>query len=151
MPMALDLFRQTLQDEGFYQPKMTDIASPQATAQQMDIAVQVDPGERAKVGAITLTNQTPFPEADLRGRLKLKPGTEITSQRLGNGSENVRKWLVDRHYLGARASIERGRYDHRATGAAAVLCLPGRKPECVEGEAFSSTQRRCCRFTRKAR
>ena len=114
MPMALDRLRQTLQDEGFYQPKLTYMLSPQAATRQMDITVQVDPGTRARVGAITLTNQTPFPEADLRGRLKLKPGTEITSQRLSSGSEKVRKWLVDRHYLGARTSIERGSYDPKS-------------------------------------
>ena len=114
MPMALDRLRQTLQDEGFYQPKLTYMMSPVAATQQMDITVQVDPGERAKVGAIVLMNQTPFSEAELRRRLKLKPGTEITSQRLGNGSDKVRKWLVDRHYLGARASIERGEYDAKS-------------------------------------
>jgi len=111
MPAALARLQQALQDEGFYQAKLTYVLSPNEETQQMDITVNVEPGPRATIGAVSLTNDTPFPEAQLRGRLKLKPRAQITSQRLGNGADRVRKWLVGRNYLGARVTLERGSYE----------------------------------------
>src|SRR5207237_1865695 len=78
VPMALERLRQTLRDEGFYQAKLSYMLSPQAATQQMDVTVQVDPGPRAKVGAMSLTNQTPVPDGDAGGRPTLKTGTAIT-------------------------------------------------------------------------
>ena len=77
----------------------------------MSITVHVSPGPRAKVGPLSLTNDTPFQEAELRKRLRLKPGQLITSQRLEGSAERVRTWLVSRNYLGARVTLERGAYD----------------------------------------
>ena len=77
----------------------------------MDILVKVTPGPRARIGAITVQNQTQFPETDLRGRLKLKQGKPITSDLLNRAADRVRKWLADKDYLGARVTIHRGAYD----------------------------------------
>ena len=111
MPIALDRLRQTLQNEGFYQAKLTYMLTPHPETQQMDTAVQAEPGKRATVGMISLANQTPFPDPDLQRRLKFKTRTTITLNRLNNGADNVRKWLVSKNYLGARVSLERGAYD----------------------------------------
>ncbi len=111
MPAALARLRQTLREAGLYQAAVTYQLSPHAGTRQMDILVHVEPGARARVGAVALTNETPFPEEELRDRLKFKTGTEITSERLTTGAENVRQWLADRSYLGAQVSLERGAYD----------------------------------------
>ncbi len=111
MPAALDRLKQTLQDEGLYQPKLTYDLSPDNATRQMNITVHVSPGPRAKVGPLSLTNDTPFQEAELRKRLRLKPGQLITSQRLEGSAERVRTWLVSRNYLGARVTLVRGAYD----------------------------------------
>jgi len=111
MPAALARLRSMLEDEGLHQAKISYQLSPQPDTRQMDITVHIVPGPRARVGAIRLVNETPFSEAELPRQLRPKPKTEITSERLTQGTERVRKWLADRGYLGARVSVTRGSYD----------------------------------------
>jgi outer membrane protein insertion porin family len=140
MAPALDRLRQTLQDEGLYQAKLSSKLSPRPATRQMDVTVLVEPGERARAGAITLVDDTPFPENELRGRLKLKPGTEITSERINQSIERARVWLVDRGYLGTRVTITRGTYDPQANRVPLeVRLLAGRNITVrVEGADISS-------------
>ena len=111
MKEALDRLRQTLEDDGQYQAKIDYETTPHPDTLQMDILVRVTPGPRARIGAITIQNQTQFPDEELRGRLKLKEGSEITSDRLNRAADRARKWLADKNYLGARVTIHRGAYD----------------------------------------
>ena len=68
-------------------------------------------GPRARIGAITIQNQTQFSDAELKGRLKIKQGKQITSDQLNRSEDRVRKWLSDKDYLGARVTAHRGAYD----------------------------------------
>ena len=74
MKDAVDRLRQTLEDDGQYQAKIDYETTPHPDTLQMDILVRVTPGPRARIGAITIQNQTQFPDEELRGRLKLKEG-----------------------------------------------------------------------------
>lgn len=111
MPAALARLRTMLEDEGLRQAVLTYQLSPHPDTRQMDITVTVVPGPRARVGELHFLNDTPFSENELRGRLRLKPKTEITAERLDQSAERVRKWLADRGYLGARVTVTRGSYD----------------------------------------
>jgi outer membrane protein insertion porin family len=111
MPAALDRLKSALEDEGLYQTKLTYHLVPHPQTQQMDIIVDVVPGERASVGTINLINQSPFSDAEIREQLKLKPKTKVTSEALERSIQNGRKWLIGRGYLGARVSVVRGTYE----------------------------------------
>ena len=83
MSSALDRLRQTLEDEGLYQAKLSYTLSPKPENQQMNIAILVQAGERARAGVITLVDDTPFREQELRSRLGgLKADTPITSEKI---------------------------------------------------------------------
>jgi outer membrane protein insertion porin family len=111
MPAALDRLKNTLEDEGLYQAKVTYHFIPHPQTQQMDIFVDVVPGVRASVGMINLINQSPFSDAEIREHLNLKPKTKVTSEALEHSVENSRKWLIARGYLGARVSLVRSTYE----------------------------------------
>jgi len=111
MPAAFDRLKSALQDEGLYQAKLAYHLVPHAQTRQMDIIVDVDQGQRARVGAINLINQSAFSDAEILGRLKLKPKTKVTSEALERSVVNSRKWLVGRGYLGGRVTVVRGAYD----------------------------------------
>jgi outer membrane protein insertion porin family len=108
---ALDRLRQTLEDDGLYQVKIDYETTPHPDTLQVDILVRVTPGPRARIGSITIKNETDFSEEELRDRLKLKIGREITSDRLNRAAESARKWLAKKDYLGARVTLHRGPYD----------------------------------------
>src|SRR6202049_3468632 len=111
MKESLDRLRQTLEDDGQYQAKITYETTPHPDTLQMDILVRVMPSAQARIGAITIHNETEYPLEELLDRLKLKSGRQITSDRLNRGAESARKWLAKKDYLGARVTLHRGVYD----------------------------------------
>jgi outer membrane protein insertion porin family len=124
MAAALDRLKSALEDEGLYQAKLTYRLVPHPQTQQMDIIVDVVQGERARVGAINLINQSPFSEGEIRDHLKLKAKTRVTSEALERSVQSGRKWLIGRGYLGARVSVVRGTYEpdtNRVTLQASVF------------------------------
>ena len=111
MKEALERLRQILEDDGQYQAKLTYATAPHPDTLQMDILVRVAAGPRARIGAITIQNQTQYSSAELRSQVKLKEGSEVTSDRLNRAADRTRKWLAGKDYLGARVTIHRGAYN----------------------------------------
>ncbi len=108
---ALARLRNTLEDEGLYQAKLTYHLVPHPQTRQMDIIVDVAQGSRALVGKINLINQSAFSDTEILDHLGLKPKTKVTSEVLERSVQNSRKWLIGRGYLGARVSVVRGMYE----------------------------------------
>jgi len=111
MKEALARLLQTMEDDGQYQAKLDYVAKPHPETLQMDIVVRVNPGPRARIGSITIQNQTQYSNEELRRRLKLKEGTEVTSDRLNRVADRARQWLAGKNFLGARVTMHRGAYD----------------------------------------
>ena len=111
---GLDRLQQTLEDDGQYQAKLDYATTPHPDTLQMDILVHVTAGPRARIGAITIQNQTQFANAEARSQVKLKEGAEVTSDRLNRAADRTRKWLAGKNYLGARVTIHRGAYDAKS-------------------------------------
>jgi outer membrane protein insertion porin family len=108
---ALERLKETLRDEGLYRAELSAEELPHAETHEMDIVVHVKPGPRARLEAIRLKNNTEYPDAELLSRLKMRPGREITSARLQHGTDRIRKFLVKKGHLSARAGVHRGEYD----------------------------------------
>jgi len=114
MKEALDRLHQTLEDDGQYQAKLDYTTTPHPDTLQMDIQVRVNSGPRARIGAITIQNQTQFSNEEARSHVKLKEGAEVTTDRLTRAADRTRKWLAGKNYLGARVNIHRGAYDAKS-------------------------------------
>src|SRR5713101_3362424 len=108
---ALERLRETLRDEGLYLAEVSAETVPHPETHQMDVVVHVKPGPRARVGVIQLKNGTGYRDAEILSRLKMKAGSEITSVRLQKGTDRIRKFLVKKGHLSARAGVHRGNYD----------------------------------------
>ena len=108
---AVDRLQQTLADEGLYQAKITWDLTPYEDTRQMDITVQVDPGQRARIGDVTFKNQTHYTDIEIQHRSKISQKNELTSARLSRGATRLKQFLVDQGYLGAGAVITPGTYD----------------------------------------
>ncbi len=108
---AVDRLQQTLRDEGLYNAKITWDLTPHEDTRQMDIAIHVDPGLRARIGAITIKNQTRYPDLEIEKRSKISSKNELTSARISHGAQRVKQFLVNQGYLGAGVVITPGTYD----------------------------------------
>jgi len=108
---GIERLRSRLQEEGLYNAKVHAELRPHPAEHQMDVVVTVLPGVRARVGTIHLTNNTEYPNAEILAKLKMKPGTSITTARIQNGTARIRKFLISRDHLSGRAAVRRGPYD----------------------------------------
>jgi outer membrane protein insertion porin family len=100
-----------LHEEGLYAAKVKVETLPHPDLHAMDIIVHVKSGPRARVQEVQLKNGTEYRAAELLSRLKIKPGRELTSARIARGTERIRRFLVKKGHLNARASVRRGAYD----------------------------------------
>lgn len=108
---GLTRLRDALRDDGLYQAEATAEFVPRPATHQMDIVVHIKPGPRAHISDIHLTNGTEFGDSEVIARTKLKIGTSVTSARLQRATERVRKYLIKKGHLSARAAVRRGAYD----------------------------------------
>ena len=135
---------ETLHEDGFYEAKWQYQLTPHEDSREMDIAIHVTPGPRARISSVGLNNQTPFSAKDILGHAHLKRGDEVTSERLDRGTERLRSYLVAAGYLGARVSSQRGDYDpatHMLPISLDVIAGPRVRVE-VSGVKYSAKKTR---------
>src|SRR5580700_2245240 len=100
-----------LHDDGLYASEVKAEMAAHPDTHAADIIVHVKSGPRARVKEVQLKNGTEYRDAELLSRLKIKPGQELTSARIERGTDRIRKFLVKKGHLNARASVRRGEYD----------------------------------------
>jgi outer membrane protein insertion porin family len=108
---ALGRLKDTLSSEGLYEADVKWSLTPHEATRQMDVLITVQPGPRALVGSFVVKNQTPYPDAELIGRSKIKAQKPFTSARVTRASQRLKKYLVNQGYLGAGILITAGNYD----------------------------------------
>ena len=108
---AVERLKTRLQEEGFYTAKVTTELRPHREDHEMDILVHIEPGARARVGEIKLTNNTEYPNLEIASRFKMKSGSPITSAKIQNGTSRVRNFLIKKGHLSGRAAVRRGEYN----------------------------------------
>ena len=121
---GVERLEDTLHEEGLFQAKVTYDLAPHPETRQMDVNVHVSPGPRARLGTITLENQTPDTTAQLLKKSKI-PGknAQLTSQRLTRGTDRIRAFLVNQGYLGATAQATVGTYDAASNQVPVTLAV----------------------------
>lgn len=108
---GLEHLREVLKDEGLYKAEVSAENQPHQETHQMDVVVHVKPGPRARVESVRLQNETGYQDAELLSRLKMKPGQPVTTARVQRGTDRIRKFLVKKGRLSARAAVRRGEYN----------------------------------------
>jgi outer membrane protein assembly factor BamA len=118
---ALSRLKETLQDEGLYQAKVTVEKVPHPETHQLDVVVRVDPGPRVRLSTLEVKNNTEYREAELRKLFRLNSGSELTIARVQSASGRIRKFLEKKGHLSERVAVRRGEYD--AAGNSVPLTL----------------------------
>jgi outer membrane protein insertion porin family len=103
--------RDVLKEEGLYTAQVSAENVPYPATHQMDILVHVKPGPRARVASVELKNGTAYHDAEILSRLKMKVGQQVTTARIQRGTDRIRKFLVKKGRLSARAAVRRGEYN----------------------------------------
>ena len=141
---AIGRLQDSLRDDGLYQAKITWSVSPHEDTRQMDITITVDSGPRARVGGISVQNNTRYSKEELLKKSKLSMKNQVTSARLSRATERIRKFLVNQGYLGAGAIISRGNYNSQTNQVPLTLSITAGSRVQVEivGVRLSKSKRR---------
>ena len=108
---GLERLRDLLKDEGLYQAEVSAEDRPQSETHEMNVFVKVKPGPRASVDVLQLHNETEYKDAEILSRLKMKAGQPVTTARIQRGTDRIRKFLVKKGRLNARAIVRRGEFN----------------------------------------
>jgi outer membrane protein insertion porin family len=108
---AVARLRDTLQEEGLYEAKVSVDQQAHEETRQLDVIVHVDPGPRVRLGNIVLLNNSDFKDAQILKLFKIKPASEITTSKLQSATGRIRKFMEKSGHLSARVSLRRGPYD----------------------------------------
>jgi len=108
---GLERLRDVLKDEGLYTAQVSSENVPYPETHQMDVIVHVKSGPRARVESVQLQNGTAYKDVEILSRLKMKVGQAVTTARIQHGTDRIRKFLVKKGRLSARATVRRGEYD----------------------------------------
>src|SRR5271170_4792837 len=108
---GLARLRDVLKEEGLYTAQVSGENVPYPATHQMDILVHVKPGPRARVASVELKNGTAYHDAEILSRLKMKVGRQVPTARIQRGTDRIRKFLVKKGRLSARATVRRGEYN----------------------------------------
>ncbi len=108
---GLARLRDVLKEEGLYTAQVSAENVPYPATHQMDILVHVKPGPRARVASVELKNGTAYHDEEILSRLKMKVGQQVTTARIQRGTDRIRKFLVKKGRLSARAAVRRGEYN----------------------------------------
>jgi outer membrane protein assembly complex protein YaeT len=111
MQEALARLKQELDSDGLYRAVMNVQLNRNTRTRLVGITVLVKPGPRARFGAITFENRSPFQDRQLLRRTKLAPGKSVTASRISNGLDRLRHYLTKKNFLTARVDSQRGPYD----------------------------------------
>jgi len=141
---AVGRLGETLHNDGLYQAKVTWLLGPHEDTRQMNIYITIDSGPRAKIGTITIGNQTPYTDSDIRKRSKLSAKNEMTSQRLTRASQRLKSYLVGQGYLGGGSVITPGTYDPKTNRVPLMFSVTTgpRVRVALSGARISRGQRR---------
>jgi outer membrane protein insertion porin family len=108
---AISRLKNTLQEDGLYQAKISAEKQPHPETHQLDVIVRVEPGPRVRLAKVNLQNNTEYRDADLLKLFKLQPGRELTIARVQSATNRIRKFLEKKGHLSERVSVRRGEYE----------------------------------------
>ena len=103
--LSMDRMKKVLADNGYFQASITYDLLPHEGTRQMDVLFHVQPGELARVGAVTIEGDTGIAQEQIQKITKLKPGSKVKSENLARALERLRKHYQKNQHLEAQVSL----------------------------------------------
>lgn len=104
---AVDGVREALQSEGYYQAAIVPRVEEHPETNQIDILIEVQPGERAEFGTVEVTGTPEFPAERLREEARWEEGEAFNSRRVQEGLTRLQDLYRDENHLEAEIRIAR--------------------------------------------
>jgi outer membrane protein insertion porin family len=110
LTQALEQMRQTLADNGFHEPVITQALTQHPDEQLVDIAVQVVSGPQTRVGTVQLTGDSGMTAEEFRRHARLKTGMRVNHDTVNRALSGVLKYYQAQKRLEAEIKLESAQY-----------------------------------------
>jgi len=107
---ALENVRQLVQENGYYKARVTAESTSNLTTQQVDILFHVDVGPPAHVGEVKVTGTSNLPSYTVQRIAHLNTGDRITSAKVTDSLQRLRKKFQKQNHALAQVSIAEQTY-----------------------------------------
>jgi len=107
---ALENVRQLVQENGYYQARVTAESTSNLTTQQVDILFHVDVGPPAHVGEVKVTGTSNLPPYTVQRIAHLNSGDRVTSAKVTDSLQRLRKKFQKQNHALAQVSIAEQTY-----------------------------------------
>jgi outer membrane protein insertion porin family len=111
LSQAIEQMRQTLEDNGFYEPQIEHTLTPHPEDQLVDIAFLVTSGPQARVGAVQVTGDPGMSAEEFRHYAHLRTGAHVDRDTVNRALAGVLKHYRKQDRLEAEIKLESGKYD----------------------------------------
>lgn len=108
---ALDQMRQTLAENGFYEPTITPSLTPHPAEQLVDIVFKVDSGQQARIGNVEVTGDPSMSVPEFRRFAHLKLGAHVDHDTSNRALSGVLKHYQRQERMEAEIKIVSAKYD----------------------------------------
>ena len=102
---------QTLAENGFHEPTISQTISPNAAEQLVDIAFRVDSGPQARVGEVQISGDPGMTVDEFRRATKLKAGNRVDNDTINRALNGVLKHYQKRDRLEAEIKLAAQTYN----------------------------------------
>ena len=88
---AIANIKRLMQENGYYRSSVSESEHKDPSRQQIDISFQISPGPQARLGAVTVTGNPRYLQAQIQDIAKMHPGDLVSVLRVSNALDRLRK------------------------------------------------------------
>ena len=112
VPAGTEGIRQTLEQNGYYVPKIQPSTARHADTKEVDVTYNVTIGPQARIGDLALLGSDPgLTERDFRKKGKLKRKSRVTRDTTSNALDNLRAQYQKKDRLEGSITLTKSTYD----------------------------------------
>lgn len=104
---SLERMHRLLEDNGYYQSRITYTENPDPSTQQMNVSFRVEPGGLSRVGRVTLTGEHNLSPEEVAYIAGLHPGDKVQAGQVQRALRRLRKRFQKGKRLEAQVAIAR--------------------------------------------
>lgn len=101
---------QLMSDNGYYRASLTHDEHAHPETNQMDILFRLTPGAPAQVGVVTVNGNAGYSKGQIEDIARMHPGDRVTTDRVTNALQRIRKKYLKQNRLLAQVSIAERTY-----------------------------------------
>ena len=107
---GLENVRQLMQENGYYRARVTAESTSDPANQQASVLFHITPGAQAHVGEVKVVGTSHFSAASIAHRARMQPGDRLTSARISDSLQRLRKLFQKQNRAMAQVSIAEQTY-----------------------------------------